>query len=1040
MRKQFLRLINIQEEESNKIFYFFIFSIFIQSGVTMGESLANSMFLIYIGIEQLSIVYMITPFLILFIYIPMYSFFTSRFGERKFFIFSITLLIIINIIMYLFIEKAQALIPKVYFNYIFYFLLLYTTVMVITLYTLVWNFIDSFFDIIDSKRVFSIFSAGTALGAILGGVIVSYVSNYFSASILLLCWSFSSFIALILLLKISKKFKNINVEEQENSLPLKEQLVTMLHNIKSSTYILLLLFIFFISVLLATILEYEYFEILSKNQSVESLALLFGQIYIAVNIFNLIVNIFLFNRLVIRFGVNNVLLIQPIAYLLIFSYLSVYVGVEAGILGFFVVQGLLVSIDYNNQNLLYNGINNKIKYEVRTFIENLGEPFAIAFAGLILFFFGSTLSISQVAYIGSAIALIYLILAIILKYSYPVAMIKNLKNNWLDLTRNEITILDTIPIHERKEVLKYQNKQNMIMVTRVIRSYNEPKAIEVLLNYLNTADKTAYAKAQTLLEELLDSKDPKVIYAVFKWLDKNTNELHILLKKELGSRGLIPSNHALENLYSNSTAEVASASVTVLNSQYPKDFFKALERVDMLLQSHEEEEIIEGLYILGKSKHTPYTFYVTEFLKSENEKIITQTLKTILQLSNHHMNNLILPILEIFESASKEQRILSIKILAKIKDTSSILLLLKRIETLTIYEKYEILEMIKGMGLQAIPALVTVLIEKQYTYTVRSIAGRSLGYLAFSQFKDLEKDLILSEIELSYKLLYFYHTLASEHKSFKSDELLLLSKYFQDKHQIVLEFILEILSIGGNLPSVELMKTSIRSLNQKVKANAIEIIEQSTEQAIFKMLLPLLDKRDINEVIYFYEKNYTIKEYKLNDILNYALNSDNEIEILLSIILMPKVHPQYLKAFRKKLLLTQNKKITSAIFAQINQEQSTDTIYKLIKISQYKSMNYFNTFVLYLILQNSEIKFYKNNQTNQSLLPKHAIILKGECSINQKLYSEGDFINLRHIFSNTKQTTQMVKHTKDIELLVLNKDSLINVIEIYPEIGIKFLR
>ncbi|MBN2825490.1 MAG: MFS transporter, partial [Campylobacterales bacterium] len=543
MKKVLLRFLNIQEGEGSKIFHFFLFALFIQAGVAVGESVANSMFLINIGVEQLSIIYMITPFIILFFYIPTYSFFTARYGEKKFFLYSMAIMIITNIAIYFFIENASAFVPQEYYNYIFYFLLLYTTAMVITLYTLVWNFIDSFFDIMDSKRVFSIFSAGTAIGAIVGGVTVSLVTKYFSANVLLICWSLASIVAFFLLLKIPKKFKSIHVYEEQEELPLWQQLVTMVKNIKSSVYVLILLLVFFVSVVLATILEYEYMEILSKDQSVDSLAILFGKLYIMVNIFNLIVNFFLFNRLVIRFGVRNVLMIQPVAYLLVFAYLSVEVGIEAGVLGFFVVQGILASIDYNNQNLLYNGIHPKIKYEVRTFIENLGEPFATAAAGLFLFLITPTSSISQVAFIASGIALLYFILALILKYRYPIAMIKNLKDNWLDLTRDENVIIEKMPIKERERSLNYlENQNNSIMVAHLIRTYDEPKATEILLNRLNHANSTVYIHGKILLEKILNSNDVKVMSVALNWINSHLSDLNILLKKELGSRGLISIN------------------------------------------------------------------------------------------------------------------------------------------------------------------------------------------------------------------------------------------------------------------------------------------------------------------------------------------------------------------------------------------------------------------------------------------------------------------------------------------------------------------
>ena len=1035
MKTKLLRFLNIQESESKKIFYFFLFSLFIQAGVAVGESVANSMFLIHIGVEQLSIIYMITPFLILFIYIPIYSFFTSRYGEDRFFLYSLVILIIVNIAIYFFIERAEGVLSKEYYRFVFYFLLLYTTVMVITLYTLVWNFIDRFFDIMDSKRVFSIFSAGTAIGAISGGLLVSFVSEYFSANILLICWSIFSIFAFFILLQIPKKFKSINIEEEEEEpLPVLKQIVTMFKNIKSSIYIMALSAVFFISIFLSTILEYEYMAILSKDQDVESLALLFGKLYIVVNIFNLVVNFFLFNRLVIRFGVNNILLIQPIAYLLAFAYLSVQTGLEAGIFGFFIVQGLLVSIDYNNQNLLYNGINSKIKYEVRTFIENLGEPFAIAFAGLFLFIISNDLSISQIAYIASAIALLYFILALILKYNYPIAMIKNLKSNWLDLTRNHKEIIDKIPTKDRDEIFKYQYKlSNTPLVVKFIQDYNAPQAIEILLNFLNTTDRDSYLKSEKILEDMLNSHDPDVMFVTIGWLKKNLSNLNILLKKELGAQGLISTNSSLITIDSTDAEQKCASSVSIFNSQYPQHFSKAMDTVHQLLHSKEERDIIEGLHILGKSKHTKYAFYASEFLNSSNQKIVIKALETIHRLANNEVNRLVNPMLDVFEHGSKAQRLLSIKILGRIKDTQSIILLLQKVDTLSAYEKYEILLMIEGMGLQSIPALVTVMVEQHFSYFARSIAGRSLGRLAFAQFKDLERQLILNEIEIVYKLLYFYKIVSS------NQDMALLSKYFMDKQQVILEFIFEILSIGGNLPSFELMKTSLRSSNPKIRGNAIETIEQSTEYSIFKELLPLLDRRSIDDVMLFYKKNYKVRDYTIEDIIAHSFNSNSRLEVLIAISIIPMIDENYTGVFRQKLLSSSSSVIKRALFDKIIDNRSVGDIGKLEKVAVSKKLSQFNIFSLYSMLDDAYIQRYLIEDGSSALVSGISILLEGECFIGDECYKAGDFIGFDRVFSQKEKMTKSISYKKDIEILVIQESALINTIEIYPETGIGFL-
>lgn len=1038
MKTALLRLFKIRENEAYQIFVFFAFALCIQSGAAIGETVANSMFLIHIGVDKLPLIYMLTPFIILFFYIPLYSYFTKKYNEDIFFIYSLAALIITNVVIFLFIQNAELFLAKEYFSFIYYFLLLHATITLITLYTLLWNFIDRFFDIIDSKRVFSIFSAGTATGAIVGGISVSIFSQYFSADSLLIVWAIYNFLALVILLHINKKFKQIDDQEiEEEELPLVKQLLLMFRNLKSSTYVLVLFTVFFVSILLATILEFEYMNILSKDQSVESLALLFAKLYIFANIFNLFVNLFLFNRMVIRFGVKNVLLIQPIAYLIVFSYLSVEIGLSAGILGFFVIQGLLVSIDYNNQNFLYNGINSKIKYEVRTFIENLGEPTAIAVAGFFLFIVGSKLSISEISYIALVLSTAYLVLALILKYQYPKAMIENLKDDWLDLGGNEKILLENLDISEREEALIYaDNKEHFVLAARFIYSYNAAKAISILLPFLNTCDKKHFQAGKELFLEILNSQDPEVSREIISWTDANEGNIHLRLKKELGAKGLLSSSKSLDDLEHHDPSRRAAAAVSILNSQYPQHFTMAIDTVYKLLKSSNAQDVIEGLFVLGKSRHTQYAFYAAEFLNQEDETLKLKALEAMYELSDHTLTRLVDPLLSLFNLGTKKERILILKILEKIQDTQSLLPLLTRSALLSAYEKREILSLVESMKLQAIPSLVSIVVDKKFSYSARSIGARGLGKLAFAQFKSLEKDLILNEIAVVYELLHFYQIINHEYEKSKNERLLLLAKYFMDKHVIVLEFILENLSIGGNLPSFELMKNSLRSSNAKNRANAIETIEQSTQKSIFTLLLPLLDQRNINEVMYFYKDNYEIQSADIKNILHLSLFSQREIEVQIAISLLVDFDENYLSHFRDKLLTGPDENIQKSLVQMIEEKKTPWLIQRFEQILKSKKMEGFTIFSLFLMLKKSELQ---DLSTGDELDPNAlCILLEGECQDKSTYYEKGDLVGYETLFIHHDKVHK-VKALAPVRILKLQKEAVINSIEVYPEIGLKFL-
>src|SRR3569833_3638988 len=70
---------------------------------------------------------------------------------------------------------------------------------------------------------------------------------------------------------------------------------------------------------------------------------------------------------------------------------------------------------------------------------------------------------------------------------------------------------------------------------------------------------------------------------------------------------------------------------------------------------------------------------------------------------------------------------------------------------------------------------------------------------------------------------------------------IVLCRYYRDMQAIVVDFVLELLSVGGRLPDFELISASLRSNNRRDSANAIETIEQGVERDIFKILLPLID-------------------------------------------------------------------------------------------------------------------------------------------------------------------------------------------------------
>ncbi len=1036
-----LSILKIRKNELSKLLYFFFFAIFLQSGIAIGESVANSLFLVNIGYEKLPIIYILTPITILVLYLPIYFSFIKRYNEDSFFATALIFLIFINILIFLGIIFLEDRVSKKIFNLLYYFVLLYTTIWSIALYTLFWNFLDSFFDILDSKRVFPILSAGTAIGAIIGGSLVSILTKYISAINLFIAWSIFAFLAYILLNLIKNRFKKSVIEENIDNKdePIFNQFLVMIKNMKASRYVLVLFFLFFLSIILSTLLEFEYMNILSEGESEETLASLFGKLFAIVNIFNLLINFFFFNRLVLNYGVRNVLLIQPIVYLISFIYLSISLDIGAGLFGFFVVQGVLVSIDYNNQNFLYNGIQSNIKYQVRTFIENLGEPMGIAIAGIFLFFISGQISPFEIAFIGVILGFIYLILAIVLRYYYPKAMVNNLKLDWLDFSKDEKALISKLKKEELKELDRYlmvDNKDKELALS-ILYLNDMEKTTKLLLPYINRTKNIP----KRLLNSILNSNNPQIPKIIIDWIDTNKKTMDIILMKELGVYGFIPIESVTPMLQSNNPKLLSSASLIMLNSPYPHELSKANRVISNLLKSSNKESIKEGIYVLGESKHKEYAIFLTKFLKDSDFSIRQETLLAIYKLTDRTSSKIANHILEIFEKGNWIERDLSLDILSKIKDSQYIIPLLQKSSILRPNEKRKISSIINELGLQTIPSIVTVLVEDRFTYNVRSIAGRTLGNLSFTQFKALEEELILNEIKKAYKFLNFSQIIEKNIKIENNKNLKLLSRFYRDIQSIILEFILELLTIGGRLPDFEMIKTAINSTNSNSRANAIETIEQSTDRKIFTLLRPLIDGRDIEGIMSFYKSKFPIKDIKIEDILNIALNSNNplEVEIVLEVIYIKK--DNYLIKFREKL--KDKIEIRDSIFYLLENKTQYTTVEKLTFLTKHKLSKQFNLFELYMMLKNSTILELNSNEyiyKKREDVNYIYLILNGGATNGKVEYSKGDIIGLNYMLNkkHIRDITNIVCN-KSTKLLVLEVNSIIDAIYTYPKIGIEFL-
>jgi hypothetical protein len=99
----------------------------------------------------------------------------------------------------------------------------------------------------------------------------------------------------------------------------------------------------------------------------------------------------------------------------------------------------------------------------------------------------------------------------------------------------------------------------------------------------------------------------------------------------------------------------------------------------------------------------------------------------------------------------------------------------------------------------------------------------------------------------------------------------LLARLQRQQIAAAADFAIELLALGGRLPDFDLLIVSLHSQNEKVRANAIEAIENGVDHATFALLKGLIDER---------RKAVHVEPDDLPAMLPPLLESTNPIEVM----------------------------------------------------------------------------------------------------------------------------------------------------------------
>ncbi|MDZ4373782.1 MAG: hypothetical protein U1C74_20500, partial [Phenylobacterium sp.] len=718
------RLFKVEPGEWPKLLQFGLFGLMLQTGMGVGFAAGDAAFLTHVGAGQLPVIFLLTPVVML-VYTALFSYLLVRFSIDRVVEVTLGLLIFGGALLWALIEAG---LPEPWDTGLYYALKLYLAVWYIGLYSLFWNFTDSYFDIQDAKRLFPLFAAFCALGTTLGALIVSGLAGVLPMHGFMLVWSGLALATAPVAFLLRRRWVRIadsDADLDEGNRGVGDQARLVANVFRTSPYAIALVATLFVTLLMTNLAEYQYSTVLQEGRSEAELAALFGQLYAAASIFNLVICLFAFNRLVTRMGVRNVALILPLTYFAVFAVFFLIGGEIAALGAFFAYHGVLTSIEYNNQNLLFNATPSHVKRPFRTVVEGLCEPLASLLSGAFLLLAAKHIDMRELSGIGVLLGAALVGVVMLLRHAYPVAMEANMRRGWLNFGE-------------------------------LVRSAPQfDVEAQAMLRARSTDEDSGTAAAARAL---------------------------------LSVQAPVRPGHAGEY---NDDGEAAEAFAAKLADPSPSVRKSALQALASLV----------GPGDIG----------------------------------------LVTPLVDNLTSLDREGRRTVLSLLAAIGDVDAIPQILPAVAQLTPRELRAAEAMLVGLGEAAAPRLIQALANDQAPYRARAVAARALSTLSHAQFLTQLDKLASAELDDTARRQAQAERFSAEAN--RSPALGLLAEAARQRIAESVDFVLELLALGGRLPDFDLLIISLHSANPKVRGNAIEAIASGVDHATWRRLEPLLLQR-----------------------------------------------------------------------------------------------------------------------------------------------------------------------------------------------------
>jgi HEAT repeat protein len=378
-----------------------------------------------------------------------------------------------------------------------------------------WTFSGDYFDSLASKRLFPVFTLGSSVGGLLGGVGAVGLTRVVGPVALVWAWAGALVLAALLLRLARRPLRRwgpLELEEADETSF--EGMRAAAHYLGSATIGRWLVASAAGMVLAIFVAQYLYSDVFARRfPDPAELAGFFG-LYLAVtNLVEIALELAVTPWLIRRFGVPTAQLVHPLLMLVSFGGLALHYGLASAIGARMSRELAENAVAQPIRSLVYNALPQRLRGRIRAFLEGIVVYAGMAGAGVLLVLVGDP-EPRVLAWCGAGAATLYLLANLRVRREYLRELVTGIRAGRLDFGAlgDELGDLETQQLSELcLQMLRDESERPSRSLLRLLPSLARRGAVEPLVSGLEHAHPSVRESCAAGLAGLEDARVPALL-------------------------------------------------------------------------------------------------------------------------------------------------------------------------------------------------------------------------------------------------------------------------------------------------------------------------------------------------------------------------------------------------------------------------------------------------------------------------------------------------------------------------------------------------